>query len=100
MTMTSSVRSCDRARVEWRRGLPSHSLAAMRVVGLVAAMTVALGCSGPNNASPSQSQKAEGVVSAPGPDLELSDASGAKVVLSSVLGRHAETILVFYRGFW
>ncbi|MGH9886192.1 MAG: hypothetical protein ACREBE_11720, partial [bacterium] len=60
----------------------------------------ALGCSGSNNASPGQSQKPEGMVGAPASDVELSDASGAKVMLASVVGRHAETILVFYRGFW
>ena len=52
------------------------------------------------NAPPGEPQKAEVVNSAPAPDAELSDASGTMVTLSTVLGRHAETIVVFYRGFW
>jgi cytochrome oxidase Cu insertion factor (SCO1/SenC/PrrC family) len=70
----------------------------MRVFGLAAAFAVALGCS--RSVTPGEPQKTEVVSSAPAPDAELSDASGTMVTLSTVLGRHAETILVFYRGFW
>ena len=71
MTAISYVGSCDHARGRWRRSLRSHSLVAMRAVGLVAALAVALGCSGSNNAAPSQSQKSETVAGAAASDVEL-----------------------------
>jgi hypothetical protein len=34
------------------------------------------------------------------PDAQLTDSSGAKVALAELLHQHAQTVVVFYRGFW
>jgi hypothetical protein len=100
MMTTSSVGSCDRVPTSGDAGGVRVASRAMRVFGLVAVFAVALGCSRSRSAPPGEPQKTEVVSSAPAPDAELSDASGTMVTLSTVLGRHAETIVVFYRGFW
>ena len=39
-------------------------------------------------------------IGAPAPDAQLANAAGAKVALADVLHHHAQTVVVFYRGFW
>jgi hypothetical protein len=41
-----------------------------------------------------------GDVGAKAPDAQLSQTSGAKIALADLLPRHAQTVVVFYRGFW
>jgi hypothetical protein len=73
----------------------------MRMLGLVASLVLALGCGGAPKSPPSTPQVSGGA--APGtaaPDAQLTDTSGGRVALASVLHRRTETVVVFYRGFW
>jgi hypothetical protein len=84
----------------------------MRMLGLVASLVLALGCnraptSPPGAATASGAAPASGAAQASGaapgaaaPDAQLTDTGGAKIALASVLHRRAETVVVFYRGFW
>lgn len=73
----------------------------MRICAVLASLVVALGCSGaPKPASGGPSQPAGAAVGAVAPDAQLTDAAGTRVALATVLHRRAETVVVFYRGFW
>jgi peroxiredoxin len=39
-------------------------------------------------------------VGAVAPDAQLTDGAGTRVALATALHRRAETVVVFYRGFW
>lgn len=71
----------------------------MRMLGLLASLVLALGCGGAPKPAP-VSPQAGGAPGTAAPDAQLTDASGARVALASVLRRRAETVVVFYRGFW
>lgn len=78
----------------------------MSIRALAIALTAVLGC-GPS-ASPGEPAGAARTapaqsaidVGAPAPDAQLTRASGDRVALADVLHQHAQTVLVFYRGFW
>jgi hypothetical protein len=73
----------------------------MRILGVVASLAVALGCSGAPKPPLGGTQQPTGAaVGAVAPDAQLTDASGARVALATALHRRAETVVVFYRGFW
>lgn len=80
----------------------------MRTLGLLAshavafalALAVAAGCSGAPRSSPGQPHTSGVTVGAAAPDAQLTDAAGTRVALAGVLQRRAETVVVFYRGFW
>jgi hypothetical protein len=72
----------------------------MRTLVLVASLAFALGCSGGAKPPTGQPQATGAVVGAPAPDAELTDASGTRIALASVLHRRAKSVVVFYRGFW
>lgn len=73
----------------------------MRIRGLLASLAVALGCSGaPKPAPGGPAQPTGTTVGAVAPDAQLTDTAGTHVALASVLHRRAETVVVFYRGFW
>jgi hypothetical protein len=72
----------------------------MRILGLVASLSVALACSSAAKPPGGPAQPAGVAAGAMAPDAELRDSTGARVALASVLHRRAETVVVFYRGFW
>ena len=71
----------------------------LRALGI--ALALGLGCA--HSAPPSQiaDQQAKAVqVGSKAPDSSLVQASGAKIALADVLREHAQTVVVFYRGFY
>lgn len=72
----------------------------MQARELVVALAVLFGCG--QRAAPDQArvQASAVAVGARAPDAQLTEVSGTKVALADVLGRHAQTVVVFYRGFW
>jgi len=73
----------------------------MRILALAASLAVVLGCSGaPKPAPGGPTPPAGTAVGAVAPDAQLTDTTGARVALATVLHRRAETVVVFYRGFW
>lgn len=71
-------------------------------LGLV--LAPALGCSRTSGSSPAgapaQAQTGAVAVGAPAPEAQLVGTTGAKVALADLLHQHAQTVVVFYRGFW
>ncbi|HEX8113130.1 MAG TPA: hypothetical protein VF516_35615 [Kofleriaceae bacterium] len=68
-------------------------------LGLVVAP--ALGCnhrSSPAEVAPAQTSAV--AVGATAPDAQLVGTTGGKVALADLLHQHAQTVVVFYRGFW
>lgn len=76
---------------------------AMRTRELIVALGFLLGCSH-KAAAPAESvhaaSAATAAVGAKAPDGQLTQASGAKLAMADVLHAHAQTVVVFYRGFW
>jgi uncharacterized protein YcfL len=77
----------------------------MRTRGLAIALALVLGCSHKPSPveTPVETTKEPSTAAAVGgkaPDGQLSQASGTKIALASVLHEHAQSIVVFYRGFW
>lgn len=71
----------------------------MSIRALAFALTVAWGCSHPP--SPDKPASASSLdVGAKAPDAQLTRTSDDKVALADVLHQHAQTVVVFYRGFW
>lgn len=78
----------------------------MSIRRLAIALTTVLGCGHPS--SPGESAAAaKGApaqasvdVGARAPDAQLTRTSGEQVAIADVLHQHAQTVLVFYRGFW
>jgi uncharacterized protein YcfL len=66
---------------------------------LLVSLLVGVGC-GRGAAPPQVHDQAAAVVGARAPDGQLTRASGDKVAMTDVLRQHAQTVVVFYRGFW
>ena len=63
----------------------------------------ALGCS--HRSSPAELAQAQAdaraiAVGARAPEAQLVGTTGAKVALADLVHQHAQTVVVFYRGFW
>lgn len=62
---------------------------------------LALGCGHHFNAAEASHVQATAVATgAPAPDVQLTSTSSATVRLADVLREHAQTVIVFYRGFY
>jgi len=73
----------------------------MRIRGLLVALALLSGCA--HHAAPAelaQQPAAAVAVGAKAPDAQLVRASGEKLALAEAVHQHAQTIVVFYRGFW
>jgi hypothetical protein len=72
------------------------------VLSLGLVLTPALGCSHrstPAEVAP-QAQASAVAVGAAAPEAQLVGTTGDKVALADRLHGHAQTVVVFYRGFW
>lgn len=70
------------------------------VLGLV--LVPASGCShrsSPAEVAP-QAEASAIAVGARAPEAQLVGTAGAKVALADLVHQHAQTVVVFYRGFW
>ena len=77
----------------------------MTTRALLLSLAFALGCShrsspGPSPAEVAQTQSSAVAVGATAPEAQLVGTSGTKVALADLLHQHAQTVVVFYRGFW
>lgn len=72
----------------------------MRILGLVVSIAVALGCHRGSPSERTQQPSNAVAVGAPAPAAELTGTSGGKVALADLIHQHAQTVVVFYRGFW
>jgi uncharacterized protein YcfL len=76
----------------------------MTTRALLLSLAFALGCSQKPAPRPSpaeaQTQANAIAVGAAAPDAQLVGTSGTKVALAELLHQHAQTVVVFYRGFW
>jgi hypothetical protein len=72
----------------------------MSIRALAIALTVAWGCGHPAPPDKPAAAQSSIDVGAKAPDAQLTRVSGDKVALADVLHQHAQTVLVFYRGFW
>lgn len=80
-----------------RRLLRSPGLA------LALALVPAQGCSrtpAPGSSLAEVAQARAVAVGATAPEAQLIGTTGTKVALADLLHRHAQTVVVFYRGFW
>lgn len=76
------------------------------VVALAGAVVPGLGCS--HGSSPAevaaqasaQANASAIAVGARAPEAQLVGTTGAKVALADLVHQHAQTVVVFYRGFW
>jgi uncharacterized protein YcfL len=50
--------------------------------------------------SPAQAEASAIAVGARAPEAQLVGTTGAKVALADLVHQHAQTVVVFYRGFW
>ena len=74
---------------------------AMRTRDLLVALALLLGCS--HKAAPVEVAHEPSAAAAPGaraPSAQVTQTSGQKIALADLLHQHAQTIVVFYRGFW
>jgi len=70
-------------------------------LGLGLGLISAPGCS--HRSSPTAQAQAEATAIAVGaraPEVQLVGTTGAKVALADRVQQHAQTVVVFYRGFW
>jgi hypothetical protein len=69
---------------------------------VVVTLTSGLGCS--HGSSPAevaaQANASAIAVGARAPEAQLVGTTGAKVALADLVHQHAQTVVVFYRGFW
>jgi uncharacterized protein YcfL len=75
----------------------------MRTRELVAALALMSGCShkAPKaEVTPQASAAGAAAVGAKAPGGQLTQVSGTKIALADVLHQHAQTVVVFYRGFY
>lgn len=82
----------------------------MSIRPLALALTALLGCGHPTSSGGAPGGSAGSPGGAPAassaeagartPDAQLTRTSGEQVALADVLHQHAQTVLVFYRGFW
>lgn len=71
------------------------------VLSLALIVTPGLGCSHkPSPAEVAQAQASAVAVGATAPEAQLVGTAGEKVALADRLHQHAQTVVVFYRGFW
>lgn len=74
------------------------------VLSLGLVLAPALGCShrsSPAEVAPQSQAQASGIaVGAAAPEAPLIGTTGEKVALADRLHGHAQTVVVFYRGFW
>jgi hypothetical protein len=73
----------------------------MRLRPLIIALALACGCG--HKGSPTEGTHAASpptAVGAHAPDAQLTRSSGEKVALADLLHQHAQTVVVFYRGFY
>ena len=79
--------------------MTSRGLVLCLGLGLVSAA----GCSHPSSPAEVAQAQAEAsaiAVGARAPDAQLVGTTGAKVALADRVHQHAQTVVVFYRGFW
>ena len=80
--------------------MTSRGLLLSLVLGLLA-LAPAPGCSHrPSPAEVAQAQASAIAVGARAPEAQLVGTTGAKVALADLVHQHAQTVVVFYRGFW
>ncbi|HEU4728610.1 MAG TPA: hypothetical protein VFT22_11990 [Kofleriaceae bacterium] len=73
----------------------------MQLRSLIFALALACGCGHKGSpAEGSHGPAAPNAVGAHAPDAQLTGATGAKVALADLLHQHAQTVVVFYRGFY
>jgi uncharacterized protein YcfL len=72
------------------------------VISLGLALPVALtsGCSRTPVPVEAQASTSAVAVGAMAPEAQLIGTTGAKLALADLLHQHAQTVVVFYRGFW
>jgi uncharacterized protein YcfL len=74
------------------------------VLSLGLVLAAAVGCNHRSSpaevASQSPAQASAVAVGAAAPGAQLIGTTGEKVALADLLHRHAQTVVVFYRGFW
>lgn len=76
------------------------------MLSLGVVLTLASGCShrpSPAEVEAQASAQAEAsaiAVGAQAPEAQLVGTTGAKVALADLVHQHAQTVVVFYRGFW
>ena len=88
--------------------MTSRGLVICLGLGLAPGLAPALGCSHRSSPAevaaqaPAQAQaEARGIaVGARAPEAQLVGTTGAKVALADRVHQHAQTVVVFYRGFW
>ncbi|HEX3763014.1 MAG TPA: hypothetical protein VHW23_30165 [Kofleriaceae bacterium] len=71
--------------------------------GALVSLIFALGCSpkaAPTEVAQAPSQASAVAVGAPAPAAQLVGTTGTKVALADLLHQHAQSVVVFYRGFW
>jgi len=73
------------------------------LLSLGVVLALASGCS--HRASPAELAQAQAeasaiAVGAQAPEAQLVGTTGAKVALADLVHQHAQTVVVFYRGFW
>ena len=66
------------------------------------ALVLASACHGKRAPEPGSAPapSMETAAGAKAPDAQVTQASGAKIALADVTQKHAQTVIVFYRGFW
>jgi hypothetical protein len=73
----------------------------MMTRGLLLSLAFALGCSHPSPPAEVAQPPASAVaVGAAAPEAKLVGTAGEPLALADLLHHHAQTVVVFYRGFW
>ena len=77
----------------------------MLSLGAVLALVLvpASGCShrsSPAEVLPAQAEASAIAIGARTPEAQLVGTTGAKIALADLVHQHAQTVVVFYRGFW
>jgi len=74
----------------------------MRTRELIVALALGLGCShgAPTAVASDPAPSPATATGAKAPAGQLTGVSGTKVALADMWNQHAQTVVVFYRGFW
>lgn len=74
----------------------------MRIRELIVALALGLGCShgAPTAVASDPAPSPATATGTKAPAGQLTGVSGTKVALADVWNQHAQTVVVFYRGFW